>query len=98
MDFCRVSVVPSELIPSVDTPHEAIIVLDALWARDGDFFACLDCTLYVGDRSGVRGCGDHTDNPIVAETVTFFFLESHVFPPEKVNNNYAYYFLSALAA
>ena len=31
MDFCRASVVPSELIPSVDTPHEAIIVLDALW-------------------------------------------------------------------
>ncbi|XP_064390760.1 uncharacterized protein LOC135338518 isoform X2 [Halichondria panicea] len=78
------SVVSSELIPSVDTPHEAIIVLDALWARDGDFFACLDCTLYRDDRSGVRGCGDHTDNLIVAETVTFFFLESHVFPPEKV--------------
>ena len=73
MDFCRASVVPSELIPSVDTPHEVIIVLDALWARDGNFFACLDCTLYVGDRSGVRGCGDLTGNPIVAETVTLSF-------------------------
>ena len=83
MDFCRASVVPSELIPSVDTPHDSP---RCSVGRDGDFLACLDCTLYRGDRSGVRGCGDHTDNPIVAETVTFFFLQSHVFPPEKVNN------------
>ena len=51
-------------------------------AQDGDFFACLDCTLYRGDRSG---CGDHTENPIV-------FLKSNVFPPEKVNNNIIFYY------
>ena len=55
-------VAPSELI------HEA------LDARDGDFFACLDCTLYRGDQSGVRGHTDIRDRHLV-------FLES---PPNII--------------